>query len=92
MTDRLGRLVDRHLYNTDAQYHADVRRVSHLIEMTRMALEDEDVAPDVIERVVNRLVYGVPSGADAYERAERLAWEMKLALLAPLQPLGAFRG
>jgi len=67
---RLGRLVDRDLYNTDAQYHAEVRGFEHFLSIVRRAMEHEVVDPRVIDRVLNRIVDGAPDGADAYERIE----------------------
>ena len=83
--ERLGRLVDRRLYNTDAMYHAEVRRFQHLLDITRMAMEDEGVDPRVIDRVLNRIVYGVPDGADAYERIDKHREEVRRLMTEPVR-------
>ena len=65
---RLNRLVDPHLMSTDAYYHAQVQLFSSWLTQAEMAMEDEDVDPSVIRRILNRMVFGAPTGSESYER------------------------
>ena len=67
---KLNRLVDTYADQHDATYHQMRSTFVQWLETTQMALEDEGVNYQVIERVLNRLVFGHPSGALAYERME----------------------
>jgi hypothetical protein len=68
---RLERLVDSKLYQSDAFYHSQVSTFRTWLIVTELAMKDEDIDPSVAERVLNRVVYGTPSGADAHLRIER---------------------
>jgi hypothetical protein len=69
---RFEGLVNREMYQRDAMYRSQVTYMRTLMRLTELAMEDEDVEPSVRARVLNRLAYGTPSGADAYERIELL--------------------
>lgn len=68
---RLNRLVDQGAYLKDAYYHAQVALLRSWLHGVEDAMEDEKIPSGTIQRVLNRLVYACPSGADAYERMER---------------------
>lgn len=67
---RLDRLIDRKLMHTDPYYNAQVRLFSSWLTQAEMAMEDENVDFGVMRRVLNRMVYGTPTGTEAYERVE----------------------
>ena len=67
----LAGLVDRNAVANDPWYHTQIAMFRNWLRATEAAMEDEDVERRVIERVLNRIVYATPSGADAYERIER---------------------
>lgn len=67
---RLHQLVDPGLYRDDSYYHAVISQFRSWLQSAQMAMEDEEVDAEVIECVLNRMVYGHPSGAQAYERME----------------------
>ena len=80
MTDaRINALIDPSMYHQDAQYHAEVARLRLMLRMIEMALKDEGVDQDVAERVVNRLVYGVPDPGAGYTRQQELRDRIKIA-------------
>jgi hypothetical protein len=62
---RLNALIDREACNSDAFYAAQISQLRTWLTMTELALEDEGIEPATVERILNRLVYGTPSGADA---------------------------
>lgn len=67
---RMDKLVDPLMYHNEAQYHNEVKVMQRWLDMTKMAMEDEDISPRVVERVLNRVVYGAPNPLDAYERVD----------------------
>lgn len=77
---RLNFLVDKAMYHNEALYHAQVEQFRSWLKMTEMAMEDENIHPDKIERMLNRLVYGVPNSSDAYLRQEERERMLQLAL------------
>ena len=87
---RIGRLVDRNLMGTDAYYNAQVRLFRNWLVGAEMAMEDEGVDLTVIERVLNRMIYGTPSGAEAYERIENDAERLHLTkIMGTVPPMRA---
>lgn len=74
---RLRALIDPKMYDQDAFYHATVSIFRAFLTAMEHAMEDEDVERPTIERVLNRVVYACPTGADAYERVEQNARELK---------------
>jgi hypothetical protein len=69
---RLVALTDRDMYNSDAQYHAEVAMLRQWLRMMELAMEDEGIEDDRAQRVLHRMVFAVPSGADGYGRRESL--------------------
>lgn len=65
---RIDKLVDRTMFRDEAQYHHQVQFMQRWLDMTQWAMDDEGVPQRVIERVLNRLVYGAPDPNDAHER------------------------
>lgn len=82
--ERAEQFVDQYAAHHDAQYRATVETFRRWLEMTEMAMADEDVPSDVRGRVLNRLLFGTPSGADAYERIERRKRDIEIAMTAPV--------
>ena len=66
--DRLRALIDPEIMDNDAWYHAQVACFRTWLNGAQMAMEDEDVEPETVERVLNRMVYGVPYSGVGYER------------------------
>lgn len=66
--DRIGKLIDRRAYADDAAYYGTVSMLRSWLAKTEMAMQDEGVDPRVIHRVLSRLVYAAPDGADAHVR------------------------
>lgn len=67
---KLRHLVDPSMNSHDAYYHAITSQFRSWLSSAHMAMEDEEVGTETIERVLNRMVYGHPSGAQAYERQD----------------------
>jgi hypothetical protein len=74
--ERVRRLVDPGAFNNDAEYHATVALLRSWLTKTEMAMEDEGVDTGVIRRVLNRLVYATPDGAEAVRRLDARHQEM----------------
>lgn len=66
--ERIRRLVDPGAYNNDAEYHATIALLRSWLLKTEMAMKDEGVDWDVADRVLKRLVYATPDGAEAARR------------------------
>jgi hypothetical protein len=71
VTHRLNRLVDPQCFRDDAQYVAQVHIFRNWLIQAEMAMEDEGVDHAVARRVINRMVFGCPNGADSQERMQR---------------------
>lgn len=67
---RMDKLVDRSMYHNEAHYHAQVQLMQRWLDMTKMAMEDERLDAELIERVLNRVVLGAPNPFDAHERID----------------------
>lgn len=65
---KLRKLVNPEMYHQDAYYHAQTSQFRHWLIATKLAMEDELVDEDTIACVLNRMVYGHPSGSESYER------------------------
>lgn len=83
LTQRVRRLIDPVASEKDAFYAAQVSILRNFLAVFEMAMEDEDIDERTIERVLNRVVYATPSGADAYERIERDDREYKRLMGMP---------
>jgi hypothetical protein len=81
---RINKLVDRNLFNTEAQYHAQVQLMQRWLDMTKMAMEDEGLDYTLIERVLNRVVYGAPNPYDGYERVDMQKLMHELNMRMPI--------
>lgn len=81
---RLRALTAQQPYADDAWYHAVVERFRAWLIATELALEDEGVTSATAERILNRLVYATPTGAEAHERQAQLAAFERLATCLPI--------
>jgi hypothetical protein len=62
--ERLRKLIEPISYANDAYYHASVSMFRAWLQGAEMAMEDEDVDPGTIQRILDRLVYGTPTPFD----------------------------
>jgi hypothetical protein len=75
--ERLRKLMDPVAAEKDAFYAAQIAVFRNFLVAFEDAMEDENVDHGVIQRVLNRVVYATPSGADAYLRIEANEREFK---------------
>lgn len=80
LEQRLRRLVDPEMFHNDALYHAQISQFRSWLDAARMAMEDESIDSRDITRVLNRMVFGCPTGSEAHERL--LAAEIHKEIIA----------
>ena len=85
--ERLRKLMDPVAAEKDAFYAAQVTTFRAFLMAFEDAMEDEEVDPGIIQRVLNRVVYATPNGADAYLRIEANEREFKRLMETPMPDL-----
>lgn len=89
---RLQGLVDRGLMHSDAFYQAQITQFRAWLNAAEDAMRDEDVPGEVIARILNRMVYGAPSGADAHIRIEQREALLEQVKISDQLPKSSFFG
>ena len=82
--DRLRKLLDQDALHHDTLYNVQFRLFRTWITHADMAMEDEGVDPAVARRVINRMLFGCPSGADSQERMMREKQMIELIQNTPM--------
>lgn len=80
---RLNYMVDPEMYRHEPLYHGMVSQFRMWLVGAEMAMRDEEVDNEVIECVLNRMVYGHPSGAEAHERRDLMRQQREMAEKMP---------
>lgn len=81
---RLDSMVDPEMYRHEPLYHGMVSQFRMWLIGAEMAMRDEEVDNEVIECVLNRMVYGHPSGAEAHERRDLMRQQQEMLEKMPL--------
>lgn len=81
---RLMDFINQQMYREDPYYHAMTATFRNWLISMRAAMEDEEVDAEVIELVLNRVVYGHPSPAIAYERIQVQKMQKEFLMSQPV--------
>lgn len=65
-----ARVYTRHHTPVDALFQIQGTILQEMLNAMELALEDDGIPPEVIRRVIQKLVYGSPHLADAEERID----------------------
>ena len=82
-------IVRRHLSDVmthDAQSNYEAKLLSGLLDVVEMALQDENLTPQIIHRVLQKIIYGaMPTPAQVHSRIQvmQLAVDAKMHSTAP---------
>lgn len=82
---RMDALCDREAAHTDPMYKTTLSLFRSWLTAVEMALRDEHVDPEAAQRVLNRLVYATPAGAEAHLRlaGQQMALEQAMHAASP---------
>ncbi len=81
--ERMNALVDREAVRNDPMYKMTVSLFSSWMTAVELALDDEHVDQVTAQRVLNRLVYATPAGAEAHLRIAEFQTAIRTVMETP---------